>query len=55
MFKPSLGKKKIIQKRVARERLNMWSTYPSHSAERSVFGQKMAVYDLPVLGPKKKR
>ena len=54
MFKRCFGPKKIIKKGVARERLNIWSTYPSHSAERSVFGQKMAVYDLPAFAPPQK-
>ena len=32
-------KKKIIKKKLAKDGLNTWSTYPSHSAERSVFGK----------------
>ena len=32
--------------------LNTWSTYPSHSRERSVVGQKKAVCDLPSFGKK---
>ena len=53
MFKPGFCQKKgdHERKKVAQDGLNVWSTYPLRSAERSVFGQKKGVYDLPFFAP----
>ena len=45
---------KTWKKRVARERLTLWSTYPSHSAERSVFDPKNGTRWSTFFWPKKK-